>query len=185
MWVISWPILVTCWFAWMYPFVFRAPHRQNRQSITVAAPTRIGLLLESIGIGMAFVFHLPLDSDPGLFREVLAILIGPASCYMAWQAVKHLGRQFRVHAGLYHDHELVRTGPYRIVRHPIYSSLFGMLICSILLLTEWKWALISIVFFVAGTEIRVHSEDSLLESRFGEEFRAWKKQVPAYIPFLR
>jgi len=185
MWVIPWSVLVTCWFAWMYPFVFRAPHGQERESITVAAATRIGLVLESAAICMAFLFRAPLDDPPGLVRDVLGMIIGPASAVMAWQAVQHLGRQFRVHAGLYVDHELVRSGPYRIVRHPIYCSLFGMLICTMLLLTEWKWVPICIVFFFFFSEIRVRSEDSLLESRFGEEFRAWKKQVPAYIPYLR
>jgi protein-S-isoprenylcysteine O-methyltransferase Ste14 len=185
MWVISWSVLVTCWFAWIYPFLFRAPHRQDRQSITVAAPTRIGLLLESAAICMAFLFRLPVEFPPGLARQLLGMVIGPVSAVMAWQAVKHLGRQFRVHAGLYADHQLVRSGPYRIVRHPIYSSLFGMLICTILLLTEWTWAVLCVVLFVAGTEIRVRSEDRLLESRFGEEFRQWKGRVAAYIPYLR
>jgi protein-S-isoprenylcysteine O-methyltransferase Ste14 len=185
MWVISWSVLVTCWFAWFYPFLFRAPHRQARASITVAGPTRIGLLLESAAIFLAFLFRLPVETPPSLARQVLGIVIGPVSAVMAWQAVKHLGRQFRLHAGLYADHELVRSGPYRIVRHPIYSSLFGMLICTILLLTEWNWALLCIVLFVAGTEIRVHSEDRLLESRFGDQFREWRRRVPAYIPFLR
>jgi protein-S-isoprenylcysteine O-methyltransferase Ste14 len=185
MWVISWSVLVTCWFAWMYPFLFRAPHRQDRESITVAAPTRIGLLMESAAIVLAFLFRLPPESPPGLVRQAAGMLIGPASALMAWHAVKHLGRQFRVHAGLYTDHQLVQSGPYRIVRHPIYSSLFGMLLCSILLLTEWTWALIAVALFVAGTEIRVRSEDGLLEARFGDEFREWKRQIPAYIPFLR
>src|SRR5579859_6659548 len=141
MWVICWTVLVTCWFAWLYPFLFRAPHGQERESITVAAPTRIGLALESAAICLAFLFRRPLDSPPGLAREAIAMLIGPASAFMAWHSVQHLGRQFRVHAGLYADHELVRSGPYRIVRHPIYSSLLGMLICTLLLLAEWKWAL--------------------------------------------
>jgi protein-S-isoprenylcysteine O-methyltransferase Ste14 len=104
---------------------------------------------------------------------------------MAWHAVRHLGRQFRVHAGLYHDHLLVRTGPYAIVRHPIYASLFGMLVCSMLILTPWQWTLLPLVLYIAGTEIRVRSEDALLASRFGAEFHAYRRAVQAYIPYLR
>jgi len=185
MWVISWSVLVTCWFAWMYPFLFRAPHRHDRESITEAAPTRIGLLLESAAIFMAFVFRLPVGSPPGLLRQVLGLLVGPASAVMAWHAVRHLGGQVPAQASLYFDHQLVRSGPYRVVRHPIYSSLFGMLVCSILLLTEWTWAVACLATFVLGTEIRVRWEDQLLESRFGEEFLEWKERVPGYIPFLR
>jgi len=150
-----------------------------------AAPTRIGLLLESAAIFIAFVFRLPAESPPGLVRQGLGILIGPASAVMAWHAVRHVGRQLRVQAGLDADHQLVKSGPYRIVRHPIYSSLFGMLVCSILLLTEWPWALLCLALFVLGTEIRVWSEDRRLESRFGDAYRDWRRRVPAYIPLLR
>jgi protein-S-isoprenylcysteine O-methyltransferase Ste14 len=104
---------------------------------------------------------------------------------MAWQAVAHLGKQFRLHAGLYDDHELVRTGPYSIVRHPIYSSLLAMLAANCLLLTRWPWALLALAIYIAGTEIRVRSEDGLLASRFPEEFAAYRRQVPAYLPFVR
>ena len=97
----------------------------------------------------------------------------------------HLGKQFRVHAGLYMDHELVQTGPYSVVRHPIYSSLLAMLLCTILVLTRWEWAAVSVVLFIVGTEIRVHSEEKLLAGRFGEEFEAYRRKVPAYVPFVR
>jgi len=104
---------------------------------------------------------------------------------MGWRAVAHLGRQFRIQAGLYDDHELVRTGPYGIVRHPIYSSLFGMLLGTMLLFSDLRWAPLPIALFIAGTEIRVRSEDALLASRFGADFENYRRSVPAYIPFVR
>jgi protein-S-isoprenylcysteine O-methyltransferase Ste14 len=41
------------------------------------------------------------------------------------------------------------------------------------------------VLFIAGTEIRVRTEDRLLESRFGERFLQYRKRVWAYVPFVR
>jgi protein-S-isoprenylcysteine O-methyltransferase Ste14 len=185
MWILSWSLVVVCWFAWLYPFLFRAPHKQERHSITVAGPTRLGLLLEGFAIFVAFVFRMPEQSPPGPARIAAALSVGVVSAVLAWKAVSHLGRQFRIHAGLYHDHELVRTGPYKIVRHPIYTSMMGMLLCTILLMTEWQWAALSLALFIAGTELRVHSEDELLASRFGDDFKAYKRAVPGYIPFVR
>lgn len=185
MWVISKSALVTCWFAWLYPFLFLAPHRQHRQSITVAAPTRVGLLLECLAIFLAFILQRPADDPPAIVAQAAGVALGIASAVMAWHAVRHLGRQFRLHAGLYHDHELVRTGPYALVRHPIYSSLFGMLVCSLLIVTPWRWCVLPLALFIAGTEIRVRSEDSLLSSRFGAEFHDYRRHVRAYIPFVR
>lgn len=177
--------LLVWWLAWAYPFAFRAPHVQKRASITVAGPTRIGLLLECLAIVIAFSFRLPASSSPEPWRIAAATICGPIAAALAWTSVTHLGRQFRIHAGLYHDHALVTTGPYSIVRHPIYASLLAILLCTLLLLTRWQWIAVSLAFFIAGTEIRVRCEDQLLASRFGETFERYRKAVPAYIPFFR
>jgi protein-S-isoprenylcysteine O-methyltransferase Ste14 len=183
--LIGWIALLLCWFAWAYPFLFRAPHNQRRPSITLTGPTRAGLLLECSALFIAFACRLSPGDSPGAARIVAAMVFGPMAAALAWFSVKHLGRQFRINAGLYQDHELVCTGPYAMVRHPIYSSLLAILLSTLCLLTPWQWALLSLALFVAGTEIRVHAEDGLLSSRFGPEFTAYKRKVSAYVPFVR
>jgi protein-S-isoprenylcysteine O-methyltransferase Ste14 len=177
-------VLGVFWFAWVYPFIFRAPHNQKRASITRLGPTRAGLLLECLGILIAFTCRGPYGVPPW-WRLTGAIVLGPIAAVLSWAAVRHLGRQFRVNAGLYEDHQLVTTGPYSIVRHPIYSSLLAILGSTLFLLTPWQWAVLSLALFIAGTEIRVATEDGLLASRFGEQFARYKKRVKAYIPFVR
>jgi protein-S-isoprenylcysteine O-methyltransferase Ste14 len=181
----SWVFLIIAWGAWVYPFVFRAPHNQKRPSITRAAPTRAGLLLEVSAIFIAFTCRMPAGECPGALRIAGALVCGPLAGVLSWSAVRHLGRQFRVNAGLYEDHELVTSGPYAFVRHPIYTSLFAILGSTLLLLTEWQWAVLALVLFIAGTEIRVHVEDRLLASRFGARFTEYRRRVRAYIPFVR
>ncbi len=183
--VIAWIAMVVFWFAWGYPFIMRAPHNQKRPSVTAPVATRLGLLLEGVAIFMAFVFRLPPYSPLGPERVVPALILGVVAAIISWNVVKHLGRQFRIYAGLYDDHALVRTGPYAIVRHPIYSSLLAILLCTLLILTPWDWAATSLVLFIAGTEIRVRAEDKLLASRFGEEYQSYRTAVRAYIPFVR
>jgi len=104
---------------------------------------------------------------------------------LSWSSIHHLGRQFRIQAGLYEDHRLIRTGPYRWVRHPIFASLLSALLCTLLLLTPWQWCVVSLALFVLGTEIRIRTEERLLASRFPEEFPEYRRHVPAYLPFLR
>jgi protein-S-isoprenylcysteine O-methyltransferase Ste14 len=43
----------------------------------------------------------------------------------------------------------------------------------------------ALALYIAGTEIRVYTEDGLLASRFGERFLEYKRRVPAYLPFVR
>jgi protein-S-isoprenylcysteine O-methyltransferase Ste14 len=181
--VVSWTVLSACWIAWAYPFAFRAPHVQKRESITVTGPTRAGLLLEAGAVFLAFFHTGPNRTGPAALAT--ALIFGVMGAVLAWTAVRHLGKQFRVHAGLYADHELVRTGPYAIVRHPIYASVLALLLTTIVLRTTGPRAVICLAVFVVGTEIRVRAEDALLASRFGEEFAKYKRGVPAYIPFVR
>ena len=178
-------LLTVAWLVWLYPFVFRAPHNQKRPSTTRKGATTVGLLLETAGIVLAFLVERPGETAESWWRVGVAIVLWAVSCVLAWSAVKHLGKQFRVNAGLYQDHELVRTGPYAVVRHPIYAALLGMLLATIVLLTPWQWALVSLALFIAGTEIRVRTEDGLLASRFPEAFAEYRRKVPAYVPFVR
>ena len=183
--LLGWVVLMLSWFAWAYPFIFRAPHIQKRPSITAMGPTLAGLSLECLAIFIAFACRLPSDSPPEWWRIAGVVVCGPIAGILSWTAVRHLGRQFRVNAGLYEDHELVTSGPYAIVRHPIYTSLLAILACTLFLFTPWHWALLSLALFVSGTEIRVRTEDALLASRFGERFFEYRKRVPAYLPFVR
>ena len=62
--------LIVCWFAWGYPLIFRAPHRQKRESITAPLLMQVGLLLEAISIFVAWAFRLPATDGPGVGRVV-------------------------------------------------------------------------------------------------------------------
>ena len=177
--------LVLAWIVWFYPFIFRAPHFQKRSSVTAKGRTALGITLEAAGIFAAYLLHFPYDVPRNTLRVALFAIFAVASCALSWTSVTHLGRQFRVNAGLYEDHQLVKTGPYALVRHPIYASLMGMMLCVMTLMTPIKWAAIPLVLYICGTEIRVRTEDGLLRSRFGEDFEKYRKSVSAYIPFVR
>jgi protein-S-isoprenylcysteine O-methyltransferase Ste14 len=183
--LVPWVELMVCWFAWIYPFLFRAPHFQKRPSVTASRPSLAGLFLEGLGIFIAFVFRLPPDHPPGTPRVAASLIFAALAAVLSWSSVHHLGRQFRIQAGLYEDHQLVRSGPYAVVRHPIFVSLLAALLCTLLVLTPWQWCVVSLALFLAGTEIRIRTEERLLASRFPDEFPEYRRHVPAYLPFLR
>jgi protein-S-isoprenylcysteine O-methyltransferase Ste14 len=83
------------------------------------------------------------------------------------------------------DHKLIQAGPHHVVRHPIYASLLCMMLGSGFLVTPLPILLGALTVFIIGTEIRVRVEDRLLESRFGDRFRAYRERAPACAPFLR
>ena len=177
--------LFVCWFGWAYPFILQTPRRLKRTAVTDVRSTVIGLLLQGAAVFFAWATHFMLGGQPGLPRVLASMVLGPCAAALAWSAVKHLGRQYRITAGVFADHDLVRGGPYRFVRHPVYASLLLLLLSTLLLLAPWRWFVISLLLYVAGAEIRIRAEDRLLAAHFGEEFEQYRKQVRAYIPFLR
>jgi protein-S-isoprenylcysteine O-methyltransferase len=80
-------------------------------------------------------------------------------------------------------HELVRTGPYRFVRHPIYT---GLLIMSLGTAIEngrlHCW--LSIILTGIGFWIKLTQEERLLLRHFPDQYPAYRQQVKALVPFV-
>jgi protein-S-isoprenylcysteine O-methyltransferase Ste14 len=173
------------WVVWFSALIVLRKHRLEK-AVQVDSKARWGLALQMAGYAVACT-HGPeiWSSDLEVWRAVAGIVIALLSIALFWSAVARLGKQWRFDAGLNRDHELVKAGAYRIVRHPIYASMFGMLladICWVGTLPGWP---VAVVLFVVGTEIRVRVEDGLLRERFGEKFVDWQKVKAAYLPFVR
>jgi protein-S-isoprenylcysteine O-methyltransferase Ste14 len=175
-------ILVLAWFGWFSPFLLRRQSSGKPQQVNVRA--RWGITLEFVAFALLWQGRF-WEREPQLWRLVIAILLLAAACLLSWTAVGALGRHWRMDAGLNADHQLVRSGPYAVVRHPIYTSMLCVLLGTGLIITPWVLFVAALIVFVAGTEIRVRTEDALLASRFGEEFTNYRRSVPAYIPWLR
>jgi len=124
--------------------------------------------------------------SPGPWRIITSVALFAAASVLSWTGTHALGRQWRLDAGLNADHVLVRSGPYRVVRHPIYTSMLCMLLgTGMVLATPLRLLLPSLLLLAIGTEIRVRIEERLLAAQFGDEFRDYRRRVPAYIPFLK
>ncbi|MDQ6705729.1 MAG: isoprenylcysteine carboxylmethyltransferase family protein [Acidobacteriota bacterium] len=179
-------LLIVLWILWLLPF-FLGNRRNAAQKAVVTAPAaRWGIVLQGISFGIVWAFNsrfLTQPLSPWLIFPAIAIGILAVVC--AWASVPALGKQWRVDAGLNADHELVQSGPYRFVRHPIYASMLGIFLMAGLVLTSWPAFAAALALFIAGIEIRVRIEDRLLLSRFNGQFEDWKNRVPAYVPFIR
>lgn len=177
--------LILLWILWLLPFLLGSRRRSGGKAVITAPRARWGIALQVVAYALVFGFQRFWTQPLRWWLIIPAFAFGLLAVACSWASVPALGKQWRVDAGLNADHELVKSGPYSIVRHPIYASMFGMFLAAGLLLT-WRPILpIAFAIFIVGIEIRVRTEDELLRSRFHEEFDAWKKSVPAYIPFVR
>jgi protein-S-isoprenylcysteine O-methyltransferase Ste14 len=174
---------VALWIAWFMPFVIK--RRGNGAKPEVRAPaSRWGMLLQGISFGLAS-FHYPAWNTFTTPRVIASLVLEAIAVLLAWTSVQALGKQWRLEAALSADHELIQSGPYSIIRHPIYTSMFCIFIALALMMGSWWTALIGAVLFFIGTEIRVRAEERLLADRFGTSFASYRAKVSAYIPGVR
>ena len=174
--------LAVGWLFWFLPFPITGWNRASPQKSDPRA--RWGIFLQAISYALLWQGHFWTRSlSP--WRFALATFFLALAILLAWTATRALGKHLRFEAALSPDHQLVQSGPYRIIRHPIYTSMLCLLLGTGLMLTPPLLFAIALAIFLLGTEIRVHIEDSLLASRFGNEFRTYRQHVSAYIPLIR
>jgi protein-S-isoprenylcysteine O-methyltransferase Ste14 len=150
-----------------------------------------GFLLQASAYAICFVFARTYFSAirpmSYLAEEILAgitIAIVVASVWFCYAAAMALGKQWALVARVIEGHELISTGPYAIVRNPIYLAMLGMYVASALAVTRWPAALIGLIVFLAGTAIRIRAEENLLRGAFGARFSDYARRVPAFFPRL-
>ncbi|MCQ4081333.1 isoprenylcysteine carboxylmethyltransferase family protein [Streptomyces sp. RB6PN25] len=81
-------------------------------------------------------------------------------------------------------HELRTDGPYRLVRHPIYTGLLGLIVGGMLACGFGVW-IVFLVVAVPWLLRRVRIEDGMMASQFGASYDAYRARVPALIPWTR
>jgi len=177
--------LFLCWFAWAFGFVGARKTAAGQKKTVRARASWFGFFLQAIGFSLVWAYVRPASYEKSVPSLIASMIIAPLSAALAWSAVRHLGKQWRYEAALNQDHELIQTGPYRWVRHPIYLSMLGMFLATGAAWTWWPLLVAASIPFLAGTEIRMQAEDRLLAERFKESFTAYRSRVRAYIPFIR
>ena len=80
-------------------------------------------------------------------------------------------------------HRIIKTGPYAIVRHPIYAGISLALIATALLRPGWL-GFIGAAAIVASFVIKYRLEEQFLMQELGPEYMAYRKKVPALVPFF-
>jgi protein-S-isoprenylcysteine O-methyltransferase Ste14 len=97
-------------------------------------------------------------------------------------AVMTLGRHYDLVLEVHQDHELVRGGPYSLVRHPVYTGLAlhfaGPCLVTGNLLLVAGTLLVSYPAFY----LRARAEEALLRDRFGAAYESYAREVPMLVP---
>lgn len=181
-------IIIGCWtvfIVWWFVSALRTKAVAEKQSLG-------SMLAHRIPIGLGFWFlAFPKLRSPWVHQvfphTALLQLIGAAICiygllFTIW-ARRTLAGNWSSDVTFKRNHELIRTGPYRVVRHPIYTGLLLMSLGTALVIGELR-ALICLVLITIGFWIKLSQEERLLLRHFPEHYPTYQREVKALVPFV-
>ena len=111
-----------------------------------------------------------------------AVVLAFASVLFGVAAIRILGKQWSLVARVVEGHLLIRSGPYRIVRHPIYLAMMGLLVASGIAFGTLLGIVLAMGVYLWGTWLRVRFEERLLLAKFGDNYARYAQEVPAILP---
>jgi protein-S-isoprenylcysteine O-methyltransferase Ste14 len=160
---------------------------------TVKRPSPVPRLVEAFCMFAAFdLLFNPVSWPAILYRRVvpgqplyawLSLLITSASMAFALWARFFLGRNWSGTVTLKENHELIRGGPYRIVRHPIYTGLSFAFLGTAIGFGELR-GFLGLILLVAGWKYKANVEERFMTNQFGDQYRRYRSEVKGLIPFV-
>jgi protein-S-isoprenylcysteine O-methyltransferase Ste14 len=181
-------IILGCWIVFVvYWFISAQRVKATAEKQSLLSALRHRLL---VGFGwwlLAFQRFPPPLNLPVTPRTELTQGIGTALCVAGllvtiW-ARRTLAGNWSSDVTFKQGHELMRTGPYRFVRHPIYSGLLLMCFGSALDMGQVHgWTGLVLVFL--GFWVKLSQEEKLLLRHFPDAYPVYRKEVKALVPFI-
>ena len=183
-------VMILSWLAFVFTFsIHKRPAAAPDQKRDHSAIT--GIVLQGLAYALVWIVPRPwftpmltYGKGLGIGLSILTVLVAIGSVWFCAVAIRTLGTQWSLAARVLEGHKLVTEGPYSVVRNPIYTGMFGMLLATGLAVSQLVGLMIAIGLFAIGTFIRVRSEERLLQEMFGPEFDAYARKVSAVIPYL-
>ena len=114
---------------------------------------------------------------------ILGVLAAVGSFGIRWSAIRALGKFWSLNVEIREQHEFVKSGPFRWMRHPAYFSMILELLCIGLILNAKYSFLLGAALFVPALFLRVKIEEHSMVEKFGSAYRSYQQQVPALIPY--
>ena len=179
---ITWAVFIAVWIIG----AFTAKRAVRRQSL----PSRIGMVAIAIAayyilfgaaeyFGFAYRRFLP-DLEIYLWIGLLMTIAGVA--FAIWARLT-LGRNWSGTVTIKQDHELIRTGPYALVRHPIYTGI-ALAVLGTAIFDGKIRSLILILATFSVLIYKIRMEEQFMTEQFGSEYTNYRQKTKALVPFL-
>jgi protein-S-isoprenylcysteine O-methyltransferase Ste14 len=191
-WIVTWPtrLLSLIWLAWVVSWVVASfwsgrtkSFVPTRDSWIYRLPILIGaILLSPWTAGAVGASQLYDPGDAGTYLLAAVVLFGIS---FTWWARIHLGRFWSNAITHKEDHRIVDTGPYGVVRHPIYTGLIIAILATGFAVATWT-SILGALFIAFGEWQKARMEEGFLSVQLGRDaYSLYSRRVPMIVPFLR
>lgn len=177
------------WIAFLVYWRMKAADTKASQRLESNAWPKLRALTFLIVIALLSVPRIPL---PWLYRH-----LWPAGLWTFWLgagvtvggllfavwARRHLGRNWSNAVTIKQDHELITTGPYALVRHPIYTGILTGFLGTAIAISQVRGVIgFVLIFLVLWAKLR--TEEEWMRSQFGETYAAYVHRTSALVPYI-
>ncbi|HVK81760.1 MAG TPA: isoprenylcysteine carboxylmethyltransferase family protein [Verrucomicrobiae bacterium] len=181
--------IVAAWLVWLVTWVMAAgwsARTASHHDLGAESPSRV-LTLAALVMLIASYYRvgsaLLWVSSPALAWIAFAFVV--AGLLFTWIARLHLGPLWSSTSAPTQDHRVVDTGPYGIVRHPVYAGLLLAAIATALERGRLE-ALAGVLVLIAGVSLRAKLEERFLRRDLGDDaYASYRRRVPMLLPFTK
>jgi protein-S-isoprenylcysteine O-methyltransferase Ste14 len=180
-------IMQAAWIAFCAYWIWAARNqkREQKRELPLARLTHVAY--------MACGFVLLYAEDPrfGVLnrrflpkREWIAMagaLLTAAGVAFAIWARRHIGKNWSAQVTIRKEHELVRSGPYARIRHPIYTGLLLAVGGTAIAIGEYR-AIVALAVIAIGFVVKAKREEAFLATQFGPAFDEHRRQTGFFLP---
>jgi protein-S-isoprenylcysteine O-methyltransferase Ste14 len=177
---------------WIVFFVYwqiRAFNTKTTQRLEPAASRILRVFIFLIAIVLLSIPRIPLAWlylqiwPVGFWPFWLGAAVTIASLLFAVWARGSLGSNWSRSVTIKQGHELITTGPYAVVRHPIYTGVLTGLLGTAIALSQVRGFIALALFFLAFW-IKLRMEEQWMRSQFGETYDSYAHRTAALVPYL-
>jgi protein-S-isoprenylcysteine O-methyltransferase Ste14 len=179
--LLAWAVFGVVWIVGAFRTARTVKRSVGWDRLLIALAVVLGILaLRGGATGGGALVVLSRSAAGGLELAIGAVVLYAGLAFAVWARV-HLGRYWSGMVTLKEGHELIRTGPYAIVRHPIYTGILAMALGTALATGSWPLLLI-LVALLASFLLKIRAEEKLMIEQFGDAYRSYMREVPRLVP---
>jgi protein-S-isoprenylcysteine O-methyltransferase Ste14 len=181
--------IAAAWIVWLFTWILAAgwsARTASHHDLGAESPSRV-LTLAAVVMILASYWPLPeavlwTMSSPGNWVMAGLVVLGLG---FTWAARLHLGPLWSSTSAPTEDHRIVETGPYGVVRHPVYAGLLLAVFATAIERGRLE-AIAGALVLIAAISLRAKLEERFLRRDLGDDaYTSYRRRVPMLIPFTK